>query len=237
MDGESLRDPRPVHLLFYKPRGVICTSYERETKPRVIDFFTNIDARLFPVGRLDEDSEGLILVTNDGMFANAVAHPRRGIPKVYEVLVDGRMRLEDVERIGQGIWLAEGKTHVDSVRILRRGPKSTLLRFTLAEGKNREIRRILARLGYRTRRLRRIAIGPLGIGNLAPGRHRKLRPDEVRRLLEPPGSPPPPRKTRTARREVQGPAARRRSSPGSRAGRPDRPRAPSKPRGRRITGE
>jgi 23S rRNA pseudouridine2605 synthase len=102
---------------------------------------------------------------------------------MYEVLVAGNVRPDDVERIGRGVWIADGKTDVSSVRLVKRKPEATLLRVTLREGRNREVRRIFARLGYRVRRLRRVGIGSLGIGSLKPGRHRRLRADEIRELL------------------------------------------------------
>jgi len=208
VDGEPIRREKPLYFAFFKPRGVLCTAAENEPRPRVIDFFRGYSARLFPVGRLDEDSEGLLLVTNDGSFAQVVAHPRHGTLKTYDVVVLGRLSQADLERIRRGVWLSEGKTRVEQVRIHRTTPRSTVVRLTLGEGRNREIRRIFARFGHRVRRLCRVAIGPVTLERLRPGRFRPLQDAEMRALTE----------------ERAGPTSDHAAS-GRRGGRPRRARA------------
>ncbi len=184
VDGERLRVGRRVHFLFHKPKGVLCTSAQDETRPRVIDYFRAQSARLFTVGRLDEDSEGLILVTNDGSFADRVTHPRHGVLKTYEVTIPGRLGTEELEKIRRGVWISEGKTQVQGIRPFKKSARSTILRVLLAEGRNREIRRIFAKVGCRVRRLRRVAIGPVELGDMKPGQYRLLSEREVREILD-----------------------------------------------------
>jgi 23S rRNA pseudouridine2605 synthase len=134
------------------------------------------------VGRLDRDSEGLLLLTNDGELTHGLTHPRYGVPKTYVVQVAGRPNPEDFAKMRKGVHLAEGRVAVDSVRKVGSRGRSTLLEIILSEGRNREIRRMLARLGHKVIRLTRLAIGPITDRGLKPGQYRKLRPDEVNAL-------------------------------------------------------
>lgn len=197
-DRQRVRPARPVVYAFHKPRGVICTD-RPGSAPRVIDFWPPQDRRLFTVGRLDADSSGLLLVTNDGLLANRIAHPRYAVPKTYRVRVRGGVPPEKIARLREGVWLSEGPTSEADVRVLGREPDRTVLLITIREGRNREIRRMLARLGFKVQRLTRVAIGALPIGKLAPGQWRVLTDAEQARLtvdapppahaVEPPGRP------------------------------------------------
>jgi 23S rRNA pseudouridine2605 synthase len=182
VDGEPIRSERRVYVLLNKPRGVVCTNHPGESKPRAIDLVRPIRERLFTIGRLDEHSEGLVLLTNDGALANRIAHPRYEVPKTYVARVFGALTQASLERMLRGVWLAEGKAVAQSVSVLRRSRQETVLRITLREGRNREIRRVLARLGHRVLRLRRVRIGPLSMRGLAPGRWRFLSGAEVAAL-------------------------------------------------------
>jgi pseudouridine synthase len=182
-DGKRVVPERPVYILFNKPAGVLCTNAADEERQRVIDFLPEIRGRLYTVGRLDADSEGLILVTNDGDFAQTVAHPSHGVAKTYAVLVRGRVTREDAEKARGGVWLAEGRTTGAQVRIERVGKDRTYLKVTLREGRNREIRRVFARLGYPVRSLKRVRIGRLTLHGLGAGRYRFLDAAEVQELL------------------------------------------------------
>jgi len=182
LDGETIRAERPVYYLLNKPKGILTTNYDPNGRARVLDLMKAVPQRLFSVGRLDRESEGLLLLTNDGDLSNRLAHPRYGVPKTYIVQVAGRPRPEDLSKLRKGIHLAEGKITVDRVRPLGSHGRSTKLEIVLSEGRNREIRRMLARLGHKVLRLTRTAIGPVTDRGLRPGEYRKLRPDEVETL-------------------------------------------------------
>ncbi|MEM6672181.1 MAG: pseudouridine synthase [Planctomycetota bacterium] len=189
VDGVRLRsDPRERrYYLLHKPAGVVCTNDARENRPRAIDLVTDPKkGRIFTVGRLDEDSKGLLLLTSDGEFAERIAHPRYGVPKTYRVRVPGRITDEAVQKIREGVHLAEGRTQGARVLIQRRTATSSTLEVEIREGKNREVRRIFARVGYKVTALTRTRIGPLGIRGLREGRWRALSRDEVEALLADP---------------------------------------------------
>lgn len=183
-DGVRVRPERKVYVLFNKPKGVVCTSARNEKRKRAIDFVPGVRGRIYTVGRLDADSEGLILLTNDGDFAQTVSHPSRGIPKTYAVLVRGRLRREDLDKARKGIWLAEGRTSGARIGIERRGRDRTYLKVTVREGMNREIRRVFARLGYSVLSLKRLRIAGLTLHGLGVGKYRFLKPREVQEVLE-----------------------------------------------------
>ena len=189
---EVLLDGRPVApqrekviILFNKPKNVICTNDEGEDRVRVSDFFTQLPYRLYTVGRLDYDSEGLILVTNDGDTANRLMHPRYGTSKTYRVLCTGWLTPEDKRRLRSGVELEDGMTSPADLRILReRQDGRTELLLTIHEGKNRQVRRMLAATGHDTLRLQRTAIGKLELGDLKPGEWRYITEDELERLTQ-----------------------------------------------------
>jgi 23S rRNA pseudouridine2605 synthase len=187
VDGQPLRAERPVYWLVHKPRGYLSTNFDPAGRPRVVDLVPHVAQRVYTVGRLDEDSEGLMLLTNDGELANRLMHPRFGVEKTYHVQVAGRPEREDLRQLLKGVWLSEGHVRARRVRRLKGQGESTWLEVVLSEGKNREIRRMLARLGHKVLRLRRVAIGPVLLGHLAPGKSRPLRGavlDRLRRAAE-----------------------------------------------------
>ncbi|MFN9304945.1 MAG: pseudouridine synthase [Planctomycetota bacterium] len=181
-DGSRVQPEKQTYVLFNKPKNVVCTNAKHEQKKRVIDFLPAVKGRLFTVGRLDLDSEGLILLTNDGSFALEMTHPRYGVPKLYAVLVRGRIEQQDVDKARGGVWLAEGPTTGMNVKVERTGKDRTYLKVTLREGKNREIRRVFAKLGYPVIELKRIRIGELNLHGLSPGEYRFLQRHEVEAL-------------------------------------------------------
>ncbi|MCC9644918.1 rRNA pseudouridine synthase [Rhodopirellula sp. JC740] len=181
VDGANLRPQKLVYYAVNKPAGIVTTNSDPKGRPRVIDLVPPTE-RVFPVGRLDLSSEGLILLTNDGDLAQQLAHPKYGIQKVYRVVVAGEVRGETMKKMREGIYIAEGFVQVDGARILKARPKATEMEIRLKEGKNREIRRILARMGHKVQQLRRIAIGPLKLGDIPRGAYRKLTRDEVDKL-------------------------------------------------------
>jgi 23S rRNA pseudouridine2605 synthase len=175
---------RPRYYLLNKPRGVVCTNDAHEARLRAVDLITDRNkGRIYTVGRLDEESTGLILLTSDGEFANRIAHPRYGVHKTYEVRVKGRIPLDAIESVRKGVYLSEGKTERAHVRIRKRTHSYSTLSVTLAEGKNREVRRIFAKLGHDVLTLRRSSIGNLRDSKLPEGAWRPLRKSEVDDLL------------------------------------------------------
>ncbi len=179
VDGQDLRKPKVVWYALNKPVGVVCTNRDPGGRRRAIDLVADTRERLFPVGRLDMNSEGLLLLTNDGDLANRLAHPRYGIAKTYRVMVAGQPTVETLAQLRRGVYLSEGLTQVTGITIRRHYKKSTILEMVLQEGKNREIRRVLARVGHKVMRLVRVAMGPVKLGELQPGESRRLTPQEV----------------------------------------------------------
>lgn len=168
--------------LVYKPPGVVSTASDPEGRPTVVDLVP-ANARLFPVGRLDYDSEGLILLTNDGDLANRVTHPRYGIVKKYLTLVRGTPSKSDVRRLVSGIDLDDGTARAISATVVGRKGAETMIELTMGEGRNREIRRMFETMGLEVTRLIRTAIGPISDRSLKPGQSRLLSTPEIRDLL------------------------------------------------------
>lgn len=181
LDGERLIEQRLQYFALNKPPGIVSTASDPSGRLRVIDLIKTT-TRVYNVGRLDKSSEGLILVTNDGDLANRLTHPRYGVEKKYHVLVKGRPSFEKLDSLKQGVYLAEAKVQVKHVRVKKRLREGTWLEIVLDEGRNREIRRLLARVGHKVVQLRRVAIGPLLLGDLPVGMHRHLTVAEVKRL-------------------------------------------------------
>ena len=163
---------RPVYWLVNKPRGYLCTNDDPAGRPRAIDLVPHVEQRVYTVGRLDEDSEGLLLLTNDGDLAYRLMHPRFGVEKTYQVQVAGQPSREDVQQLLKGVWLSDGHVRAARVKVMKSQGDSTWLQVVLSEGKNREIRRMLARLNHKVLRLRRIAIGPVQLDKLPRGQRR-----------------------------------------------------------------
>ena len=182
VDGQPLRVERPVYWLVNKPRGYLCTNFDPAGRPRAVDLVPHVPQRVYTVGRLDEDSEGLLLLTNDGDLAFKLMHPRFGVEKTYVVQVAGHPQREDLQRLLKGVYLSDGHVKAKHVKRLKSQGESTWLEIVLSEGKNREIRRMLAKLNHKVLRLKRVAIGPIGIGRLASGKSRPLFGPDLDRL-------------------------------------------------------
>jgi len=183
VDDKPIQQERLVYWLVNKPVGYLCTNFDPEGRPLAIDLVEHVGQRVYTVGRLDEQSEGLLLMTNDGDLAYRLTHPRFGIEKTYHVHVAGRPTPADLSQLLKGVWLAEGHVHAKHVKKLRQQGESTWLEIVLAEGKNREIRRMLARLDHKVMELIRVAIGPLRLGGLRSGKSRPLGHDERETVL------------------------------------------------------
>lgn len=182
VDGKPIpRRVKKVYLMLNKPAGYITTVYDPEHRPTVMDLVPH-KTRIYPVGRLDTFSEGLLLLTNDGEFANIVAHPRHSHEKEYHVAIPGTVKEADLRALREGVVIDDYRTLPAQVRVLSSDGKTTWLSMTIVEGRNRQIRRMLHVLGYRVERLVRVRIGPLWLGALQRGSYRHLTPTEVSKL-------------------------------------------------------
>ncbi len=200
VDGEPVVAEKLQYFMLNKPPGVVSTSDDPAGRARVIDLIKT-DQRVYNVGRLDQSSEGLILVTNDGDLANQLTHPRFGVEKKYHVQVAGVPTGEQLKSLEEGVYIAEGKAKATSVRYLRKVKTSSWIEIVLAEGRNREIRRMLASIGHKVRTLKRVSIGPLKMGDLPLGAHRPLTVYEVKQLKRTAaglGRPPGSKKKKTS---------------------------------------
>jgi 23S rRNA pseudouridine2605 synthase len=184
VDGERLKPQRKRYYLLNKPAGYVCTNSDPQGRPRAVDLVPQEEARLFTVGRLDENSRGLILVTNDGELAHRMAHPKFSISRQYEVQVAGKPTAEIFKQLREGMHFEDGKFFVDRVRTIRSQGKSTFLEIELHQGRNRELRRLLARAGHKVMSLERVTFGPLKLGRLALGKCRPLKAEELTELRE-----------------------------------------------------
>jgi len=181
VNGRRIQAARKVYFLLNKPKGAICTNSDPEGRKRAIDL-VRTDERVFCVGRLDADTTGLIIVTNDSELTNKLTHPRYGLSKKYVVKVKGEISGAAVEKLKKGVWLAEGKTGYAAIKVLKRNYKESLVEITLRQGLNRQIRRMMAKVGLRVKSLKRSQIGRLTAKGLGIGRSRRLSDAEVRSL-------------------------------------------------------
>ncbi|MFO0919285.1 MAG: pseudouridine synthase [Planctomycetaceae bacterium] len=184
VDTVPIRVEKKRYFLLFKPRHCVCTAHDPAGRLKAIDLLPQDFGRLFTVGRLDENSEGLLLVTNDGELAHRLAHPRFQVERRYRVLVAGQPTGAVLAQLKQGQYFHEGKFRVRDVRRIAGKGQSTVLELTLTEGQNREIRRLLARVGHKVMALRRIAFGPLLLGALEPGDYRPLSGAEIKALRD-----------------------------------------------------
>jgi 23S rRNA pseudouridine2605 synthase len=178
VDGKRLQPPRRAYFLLNKPKGVICTNHDPQGRRRAIDLI-GYPERIFCIGRLDAETTGMVILTNDNELTNRLTHPRYKVPKTYLVKIKGKMDASGVERLKKGVWLAEGKTGRAAVKVLKADQNESLLEITISQGLNRQIRRMVARVGVRIKSLKRVAIGKLQLGSLGVGKFRELNPSEV----------------------------------------------------------
>ena len=184
VDGKIISvEKTMIYIALHKPAGYVTTMSDPEQRPTVVDLISGVPERVYPVGRLDYDSEGLLLLTNDGDFAQKIQHPRFQSPKVYRVKIQGRISRDEVKQLSRGVKLSDGLFKPENIQIEKFNDKSCWLRLTLKEGKNRIIRRGLEAAGYRVARLVRIAIGDVALGNLKQGDWRYLTSKETALLL------------------------------------------------------
>lgn len=186
VDTEVVKLKPKVYYLLNKPQGVVCTHEDPDGRPRAIDLIPHnpeVD-HLFTVGRLDENSEGLLIVTNDGELTNRMTHPRFRVLRTYRVLVAGEPDYADLKQLQDGLFFREGRFKVHHVKKLKKQGKSSLLELQLSEGQNREVRRLLARIGHKVMTLTRVGFGPIKLGKLGSGEFRPLTHQEVKTLVD-----------------------------------------------------
>ncbi|MBN1123394.1 MAG: rRNA pseudouridine synthase [Sedimentisphaerales bacterium] len=179
--GRRIDRPEKVYFLLNKPKNVICTNADPLGRKKAVDLI-DCPQRIFCVGRLDAESTGAILLTNDSELANRLTHPRYEIPKTYEVTVRGRVEGQDIEQLKKGVWLAEGKTGRAALKVLRRTNKETTLQIVISQGLNRQVRRMLANIGFKVKSLKRTQIGEIHIKGLPLGAYKPLPEGLVRYL-------------------------------------------------------
>lgn len=184
VDGERVSlSGQKYYLALHKPRGFVTTMSDERERKCVAMLVEDLGERVYPVGRLDKDSEGLLLMTNDGEFANLVAHPKKHIAKTYRVTVRPSVNEEQLNRLATGIEIEGRTTAPAKVRVLEQQPNRVVLEIVLYEGRNREIRKMCQALGLEVARLKRIAVGPVRLGMLPQGKYRELTKEEVKGLF------------------------------------------------------
>ncbi|MCC8179386.1 MAG: rRNA pseudouridine synthase, partial [Planctomycetes bacterium] len=251
VDGKVLREEKPAHYIHYKVKGVTTTVSDDLGRKTVMDCLPAIRERVYPVGRLDRESEGLLVLTNDGAMANYLTHPAHGIEKTYRVVAEGRISEQVLQALAeQGIRLGPVVVKPSRVELVRYDNENTVVLISVAEGINREVRRIFAALGHEVKRLLRIQVGPLTLTGMKRGGTRPILPKELAILrrgmaqsdpdeeatMFPAGSAASRKPTGPRGRPKRGAAQQRGKAP--RQGKPDpaahapsRPSAPSAPRG------
>ncbi|MFE8702624.1 23S rRNA pseudouridine(2605) synthase RluB [Cytobacillus sp. FJAT-54145] len=184
VNGIPVEREEPVYFLFYKPRGVISSVNDDKGRKVVTDYFEHIEQRIYPVGRLDYDTSGLLLLTNDGEFANLLMHPSNEIDKVYVAKVKGIPLREKMKSLERGIQLEDGKTAPARVKMLSLDKKkqTSIVEITIHEGRNRQVRRMFEAIGHPVLKLKRERYGFLNLQGLSVGEIRELTPHEVKQL-------------------------------------------------------
>lgn len=185
LDGEKIyvaKKRRLYYIMLHKPRGYVTTMSDELDRKCVTELLTKVPERVYPIGRLDKNSEGLLLFTNDGNFANDIMHPSRHIAKTYRVTVRPDINDEQLIKLASGVEIDGKMTQECSVVVLDKQPGRVVLQMTIHEGRNRQIRKMCEAVGLEVARLKRTAIGPIKLGMLKPGEYRELKPDELRAL-------------------------------------------------------
>ena len=183
LDGKAIKaETEKVVVALFKPRNCVTTLHDPQGRPTVAALVQSISLRVYPVGRLDFDAEGLLLMTNDGELAHRLQHPRYKVPKTYLVKIRGHPLAEALAQLQQGISLEDGITAPAELHVLEDDHRATWLSLTLREGRNHQVKRMCAAVGCPVLKLRRTQIGPIDLGNLRPGRSRRLNPREMRAL-------------------------------------------------------
>lgn len=189
LDGKQVRAGDKIYLLLYKPKGYLTTYKDPEGRPTVYDLLEDVEEWVFPVGRLDLDTSGLLLVTNDSQFAERITNPEYKVPKTYLVKTSTRLGDEQLDQLRNGVVLSDGPTRPAAVKRLRDSGNRTFFEITITEGRNRQVRRMVEAAGSKVLKLVRTSIGPIEIDTLPIGKHRRLTAAEVGTLLRAAGAP------------------------------------------------
>ena len=185
VDGKAIAREDKVYYVMNKPKKVLCTLNDEHDRRTVVDLMMDVPQRVFPVGRLDYDTTGVLIMTNDGEFANEIIHPRYHIAKVYEVTINGILKTEEIKQLEQGVVLDDGiKTLPAKLWVTNKdfAHEQTMFELTIQEGRNRQIKRMLEVFGYEVRRLHRRSLGPITVRGLNAGEYRLMKPFEVKQL-------------------------------------------------------
>jgi pseudouridine synthase len=183
LDGKPVRASRKLHFALNKPRGCVCSRKDEHDRSTIYDLLPKEWSNVYSVGRLDYDTEGLLFLTNDGEFALRLTHPRYGVRKRYRATVEGKVDVEMLRRFTHGVWHAGEKLKAERTWLISAGQAQSVVELELAEGKNREVRRLFESQGLTVKRLQRTQIGKIKLGELKPGRWRTLTETEIRTLL------------------------------------------------------
>ncbi|TVY11572.1 pseudouridine synthase [Paenibacillus cremeus] len=186
VDGRPIRRQQKVYVIFNKPKGVITSAQDPEGRKTVTEFFKNIKERIYPVGRLDYDTEGLLLLTNDGEFAHLLTHPKHHVPRTYLATVKGTPHGSLLDKLRSGIKLEDGMTAPAEVEYqdIDLDKKETIVKITIYEGRNRQVRRMFDAIHHPVIKLKRVQFGPIQLSGVPRGKHRHLTPQEVEELRE-----------------------------------------------------
>lgn len=184
VDDKAIEGENKVYYLFYKPKGCICSLSDELGRETVVDYFPEVKERIYPVGRLDYDTTGMLIMSNDGEFANLLMHPSSHLEKVYEVTVTGLVTGETLHKLETGVYLEGVKTIPCKIRVTGKDTehKTTMLTIKLVEGKNRQVKKMFETMGHNVKRLHRAQIGAINLKGLKPGHYRILKPQEVKEL-------------------------------------------------------
>lgn len=185
VNGQKLDKEEKVYYLLNKPKGTICSVKDEKDRQTVLDYLPS-DRRIYPVGRLDFDTSGVLLLTNDGDFTNKMIHPRYHVPKTYTINLQGMLSGDDIRRLKEGLVTKEDTYQPAGVRILQKDytRNRMILELTIKEGKNHQVKKMMEALGHEVRRLNRKSFGPLNAEGMKPGEYRRLKPHEVKQLLK-----------------------------------------------------
>ena len=184
VDGKIIRpEAEKRYVIYHKPAGEVTTVSDPEGRACVLDHFRDYPVRLYPVGRLDYDSEGLLLLTNDGALTERLLHPSHQVDKTYLARVSGTVSMDTVRRLRAGVLLDDHKTAPAKVRVIRQEALAAMVLVTIHEGRNRQVRRMFEDAGHQVLQLRRVKFGPLDLGDLPHGQWRELTDEEIRRLI------------------------------------------------------
>lgn len=184
IDDKAIEGENKVYYAFYKPKGCICSLSDELGRKTVIDYFEDVKERIYPVGRLDYDTTGMLFMSNDGEFANLMMHPSSHLEKVYEVTLSGLVSGETLHKLEKGVYLEGVKTLPCKIKVVGKDieHQTTMLIIKLVEGKNRQVKKMFESMGHTVKRLHRCQIGLINLKGLRPGEYRRLKPQEVKDL-------------------------------------------------------